>query len=271
MFLEQKDLSQIRETAIVAARLAGQHAMEQISFAKPVKKSENELVTQVDKECQQIIVRQIRETYPDHGFIAEEGDKAKLFKRMPQGEPAIWWAIDPIDGTNNYARGVLAFAVSIAAMVEGEPIVGVIFDPATESMFTAVKGGEAQLNGRRIFAGEDPIGPLTSVGLDSHFEAGVPTWVCRIIEQSRFRNLGTTALQMAYVAKGGLVGTVVCTPKLWDIAAGAVIAEAAGAVTTDWKGQSLFPIDLDGYDGQTFQVLTANRRAHAKLVEWMSA
>jgi myo-inositol-1(or 4)-monophosphatase len=271
MSLEQRDLSQILETAIVAARLAGQHAMEQIDLAKPVKKSENELVTQVDKECQQIILRQIRETYPDHGFIAEEGEKGRLFKRMPQGEPAIWWAIDPIDGTNNYARGILAFAVSIAAMTQGEPIVGVIFDPATESMFTAVKGGEAQLNGRRIFAGEDPIGPLTSIGLDSHFESGIPPWVCRIMQESRFRNLGTTALHMAYVAKGGLVANVVCTPKLWDIAAGVVIAEAAGAITTDWKGKSLFPVDFDGYDGQTFQVLTANRKTHAKLMEWMNA
>jgi myo-inositol-1(or 4)-monophosphatase len=270
MSLEQKDLSLILETAIVAARLAGQHAMEQIAFAKPVKKSENELVTQVDAECQQIILRQIRETYPDHGFIAEEGEKGKLFKRMPQGEPAVWWAIDPIDGTNNFARGILAFAVSIAAMVEGEPIVGVIFDPATESMFTAVKGSEAQLNGRRIVAGEDQISALTSVGLDSHFESGVPPWVCRIVRESRFRNFGTTALHMAYVAKGGLVATVVCTPKLWDIAAGAVIAEAAGALTTDWKGKSLFPVDLDHYEGQTFQVLTANRKVHPRLVEWMN-
>jgi myo-inositol-1(or 4)-monophosphatase len=271
MSLEQKDLSQILETAVVAARLAGQHAMEQINFAKPVKKSETELVTQVDGECQQIILRQIRQTYPDHGFIAEEGDKGRPFKRMPQGEPAIWWAIDPIDGTNNYTRGILAFVVSVAALVEGEPIAGVIFDPATESMFTAVKDGEAQLNGRRIFAGEDQIGPLTSVGLDSHFEAGVPPWVCRIIRESRFRNFGTTALQMAYVATGGLVATVICTPKLWDIAAGAVIAEAAGAITTDWKGQNPFPIDLAGYEGQTLPILTANRKAHPRLTEWMNA
>ena len=66
------------------------------------------------------------------------------------GEPAIWWAIDPIDGTNNFAHGIPVFTVSIAALSEGEPVVGVVFQPATESMFTAVKGEEAQLNGRRI-------------------------------------------------------------------------------------------------------------------------
>ena len=79
MFLEQKDLSEILETAVVAARLAGQHAMEEIQNAKAVKKSENELVTQVDAQCQRIIIQRIRETYPDHGFIAEEGEKGKMF------------------------------------------------------------------------------------------------------------------------------------------------------------------------------------------------
>ena len=91
------------------------------------------------------------------------------------------------------------------------------------------------------------------------------------MKQCRFRNFGTTALQMAYIASGGLVGTIVCTPKLWDIAAGVVIAEAAGAITTDWKGQPLFPMDLDHYEGQPFAVLSANRTAHPKLVEQITA
>ncbi len=270
MSLEQKDLSQILETAIVAARLAGQHAMEQMNYVQAVRKSDTELVTRADAECQQIIIQRIRETYPDHGFIAEEGEKGRLFKRPPQGEPAIWWAIDPIDGTNNYAHGVPIFAVSVAALYEGEPIVGVIFQPATENMFTAVKGGDAQLDGRRIVAGEELIGPITSVGLDSHFDE-VPPWACEIIKVSRFRNFGTTALHMAYVARGGLVAAVGCTPKLWDIAAGVVIAEAAEAVITDWKGEKLFPIDLDQYEGQTFQIVVANRKTHPRLIQLMSA
>lgn len=271
MSLEQHDLSQILETAVVAARLAGQHAMEEMSHVKAIRKSESELVTQADTQCQQIIIRRIRETYPDHGFIAEEGEKGRLFKRSPLGEPAIWWAIDPIDGTNNFAHGIPIFTVSVAALFAGEPIVGVIFQPATDSMFTAVKGDEAQLDGRRIITGEELIGPLTSVGLDSHFENELPPWACELIKASRFRNFGTTALHMAYVARGGLVAAAVCTPKLWDIAAGVVIADAAGAITTDWKGQKLFPIDLDQYEGQSFQVLTANRKVHPKLVEWMNA
>jgi myo-inositol-1(or 4)-monophosphatase len=267
MSLEQRDLSEILETAVVAARLAGQHALEQMNYLKVMKKNESELVTQADMECQKIIIRRIQETYPDHGFIAEEGEKGRMFKRAPRGEPAIWWAIDPIDGTNNFAHGIPVFTVSIAALSEGEPVVGVVFQPATESMFTAVKGEEAQLNDRRIGAGEDEIGPLTSVGLDSHFEGDLPAWASDLIRRSRFRNFGTTALHLAYVARGGLVAALMCTPKLWDIAAGTVIAQTAGAMVTDWNGREIFPIDLDNYDGQAFRVLAANKKTHPCLLQ----
>lgn len=264
-------LSQILETAIVAARLAGQRAMEEINYVKATLKNETELVTEADRHCQQLIVDRIKETFPDHGFIGEEGEPGRIFKRVPRGEPEVWWVIDPIDGTNNFAHGIPIFTVSIGVLHQGRPIAGVVFDPGSESMYTAVQGGEAQLNGRRLESGTDDITSLSSVGLDSHFGDPLPSWVARIIHHSRFRNFGTTALQLAYVASGGLVGTVVCTPKLWDIAAGVMIAEAAGAVATDWKGEPLFPMDLDRYEGQAFDVLVANRKVHPKLIEWIGA
>jgi len=146
MPIEQRDLSRMLETAIVAARLAGQHAMEEINYIKASVKNATELVTQADARCQKIIIDRIKENYPDHGFIAEEGEQGKIFKQPPRGDQQFWWAIDPIDGTNNFAHRMLFFTVSIAVIYQGQPIVGVIFEPATDSMFTAVKGGEAQLN-----------------------------------------------------------------------------------------------------------------------------
>jgi myo-inositol-1(or 4)-monophosphatase len=271
MVLEQRDLSMMLETAIAAARLAGQRAMEELSFIKVSIKNNSELVTQADAQCQQIIINQIKEAYPDHGFIAEEGDEGRIFKQPPRGDELFWWVIDPIDGTNNYARQMLLFTVSIAVIHKGEPIVGVIFEPATDSMFTAVKGGQAQLNGKRITAGEETMNAFSSVGLDSHFDDGVPGWACEIMQQTRFRNLGTTALQLAYVAKGSLIATIANRPKLWDIAAGALIAEAAGAVTSDWQGEKIFPVDLDSYQGQEFRVITANKKVHAGLLQLINS
>ncbi len=267
MQLEQRDLSRILETAIVAARLAGQRAMEEINYIKASVKNATELVTQTDARCQKIIIDRIKENYPDHGFIAEEGDQGKMFKQSPRGDQQLWWVIDPIDGTNNYAHRMLLFTVSIAAIYQGEPIVGVIFEPATDSMFTAVKGGEAQLNSRRITASRETMDKFSSVGLDSHFDNGVPSWICEIMQRTRFRNLGTTALQLAYVAKGGLIATIASDPRLWDIAAGTVIAEVAGAIVTDWQGKKIFPLDLESYEAQQFQLLAANKKVHPKILE----
>ena len=170
------------ETAIVAARLAGQRAMEEINFIKASIKNPGELVTQADARCQQIIIDRIKENYPDHGFIAEEGKQGKIFKQSPRGDQQFWWTIDPIDGTNNFAHRMLLFTVSIAVLYEGEPIVGVIFEPATDSMFTAVKGGDAHLNNRRITVGVAAMDTFSSVGLDSHYDNGVPSWTCEIMK-----------------------------------------------------------------------------------------
>jgi myo-inositol-1(or 4)-monophosphatase len=272
MEIDNGYLSGLLETAIVAARLAGQRAMEEINYIKTSVKNGNELVTQADAVCQKIIIDRIKETYPDHGFIAEEGNKGKLFKQPPRGDEQIWWVIDPIDGTNNFAHGMLLFVVSVAAMYEGKPIAGVIFEPATESMFTAVKDGEAQLNSRRIQASEESMDRFTSVGLDSTLgsDEHVPEWARTIIKRTKYRNLGTTALQFAYVAKGSLAATITDTPKLWDIAAGAIIAESAGAIVTDWQGKKVFPVDTDNYEGGTFQTLVANHKTHAELVKMLN-
>jgi len=271
MELEQKDLSSMLETAIVAARLAGQRAMEEINYIKISVKNSTELVTQADRRCQDIIIDRIKENYPDHGFIAEEGEEGKIFKQNPRGGDEFWWVIDPIDGTNNFAHRMLFFTVSIAVMHQGEPIVGVIFEPATDSMYTAVKGGEAQLDGRHITAGEEAIDKFASVGLESHFDDGVPNWTCELMTRTRFRNLGTTALQLAYVAKGSMVATIANTPKLWDIAAGVAINNAAGSVVTNWQGEKVFPVDLENYDGHKFQMLVANKRVHSEVIELLNS
>ncbi len=254
------------ETAIVGARLAGQRAMEEINFIKVSIKNGRELVTQADARCQQIIINRIKETYPDHGFIAEESDEGKILKQPPRGGEQFWWVIDPIDGTNNFAHRLLLFAVSIAIIYEGEPIVGVIFEPATDSMFTAIKGGEAKLNGRRVTTGEEAMNSFSSIGLDSHFDKGVPGWACEIMQRTKYRNLGSTALQLAYVARGSFVATIASSPKLWDMAAGVLIAEAAGAIVSNWQGEKIFPVNLDSYQGENFQVVGANKKVHAEIL-----
>ena len=267
MVLDHGKLSRLMETAIVAARLAGQRAMEEMDFVKASVKNETEHVTHADLQCQQVIVDRIKQAYPDHGFIAEEGGEAGIFKQAPRGSEDIWWIIDPIDGTANFVHGIPSFTVCVSAVHEGRPVVGAVFEPATDSMFTAVVGGEAQLNSRRIAPGEAKMDRFSSVGIDSYYNEGVPAWVCHVIQHTRSRNFGTTGLHLAYVARGALVATVAARPKLWDIAAGAVIAETAGAIVTGWKGEKLFPIDLQSYDGHEINTVAANKKVHKEILE----
>ena len=266
MTLNHKDLSQMLEVAVVAARLAGQRAMEEINFIKASVKNNTELVTQADVRCQQIIIDRIKETFSDHGFIGEEGKDGTLLKQPPRVSSPFWWVIDPIDGTNNFAHNILSFAVSIGVMYEGFPIVGVIYSPPDDSMFTAAKDGPAQFNNSVIKASEKEIDRFEELGIESFFPDGIPKYMDTLGKRMRLRGLGTTALHLAYVAKGSMVGAVVHKPKLWDIAAGALIVETAGAIVTDWSGNKIFPVDLDNYDGGPFNTLAANKKAHPEIL-----
>ena len=267
MSIPHTNLSQMLETAIVAARLAGQRAMEELRYTHTSIKNENELVTQADPICQKIIIDRIRETYPEHGFIGEEGGDGNLLSIPPRSGEPIWWVIDPIDGTNNFANGMLCFSVSIAAMLDGVPILGVIFEPATDSMYTAAVDMDAALNGSRITVNEDEIDRFASFGVDSHPLASIETGKQKIMAQTRYRCLGSTALHMAYVAKGAMIGTVSPAAKLWDIAAGIILIERAGGTVTDTQGNPLLPVNLENYNAEPLPTLATNQKIHGQTLE----
>lgn len=269
--LDNKDLSFLLETAVVAARLAGQRAMEEINYTKSFPKSDSELVTDADTHCQQIIIDTIKQNYSDHGIIAEEGKPGSIFKQPPRSGQDIWWVIDPIDGTNNFAHRILNFAVSVGIIHQGRPVLGVIYDPATDSMFTAAGDSPPQYNTRRIEAGENDLTVFETVGIESLYSDGVPSWLTFLLRTLRCRSLGTTALHLAYVAKGSFVAAIMDKPKLWDIAAGAFLAQSAGAIVTDWKGKPLWPVDMQNYTGQPINTLAANKKVHKKLIEIIAA
>jgi len=271
MPLDHKDLHNMLEVAVVAARLAGQRAMEEIRFVKITAKSDSELVTQVDSQCQQIIIDTIMQNFPSHGFLAEEGKDNKLSKQFPRGDNDFWWLIDPIDGTNNYSQQILCFCVSIGLIYQGRAVLGVIYDPATDSMFTAAGDSPAQYNNINVRANDKDIEYYQTLGIESLFSDGVPAWLTRLQTMCRCRSLGTTALHLAYVAKGSFIGGIMHNPKLWDFAAGACLVQSAGAVITDWQGNSLWPIDMNKYNGEPFQILAANKTVHKKLLDLINS
>ena len=266
MPLEQKDIHALLETASVAARLAGQRAMELINYTKSSIKNGDEYVTAADVTCQQVIMDRIKENYPDHGFICEEGADGKFLSMPPRCGDQIWWSIDPIDGTNNYAHKLMNFCIVVGAMYEGKPVVGVIFEPATDSMYTAAINTDAQLNASRINVSDDELDKLTSVSIDSHFPDSQEKAMLELIRTTRFRNLGTTAMHLAYIAKGALAGSVVSRIKIWELAAATIIIENAGGIVTDQQGKAIFPIDPAKYAGESYSILAGNKKTHPQLL-----
>ncbi|MCD6175949.1 MAG: inositol monophosphatase [Planctomycetes bacterium] len=267
MAIDHKDLKRFLEVAIVAARAAGQRALEDMNDTKTVNKTADELVTETDIICQQMIIDTIKAKFSNHGFVAEEGDgQAKIFKRPPVGDD-IWWVIDPIDGTNNFARGIMSFCVSIGCIYQGKPVLGVVFDPCSDSLYAGVKDSPVQCNGRTMTIAAEGLEIFASVGIESVYVGGFPDWMGKLAEKVRYYSIGATALQLAYVAKGALVGNI-CheSSKLWDIAAGAFLIESAGGIVTDFAGKSLWPIDMNTYQGGTYQLLAGSPKAHAQLV-----
>ena len=267
MPIPHTELSRMLETAIVAARLGGQRAMEELRYIRKTLKNGNEVVTQADPVCQKLIIDRIRETFPDHGFLAEEGSDGKLLRIAPRSDDPIWWIIDPIDGTNNFANGLLCFSVSIAAMHQEKVVLGVVFDPATDSMYTAAQDMDAQLNGSRITVSEDDLTKFASFAVDSHLDPAQNPGVQKIMQLTRFRCLGSTALHLAYVAKGAMVGAICVSSKLWDIAAGTVLIERAGGNIIGFEGEAPFPVNPESYNGQPISIIVSSKQVSTQVQE----
>ena len=161
----------------------------------------------------------------------------------------------------------MSFAVSIGLISDGKPVLGVIYDPATDSMFTAAGDSPPQYNTRRIEASQNDLTVFETVGVESLYTDGVPNWLAFLLKTLRCRGLGSTALHLAYVAKGSFIACLIEKPKLWDIAAGAFLAQSAGAIVSDWLGKPLWPVDMNKYTGQPIKTLAANKKVHKKLIE----
>ena len=134
-------MNQFLEVAIDAAREAG--ALLRVEFDRPKKisyKGEVDIVTESDRRSEEIVVGRLRRHFPQHEIVAEEGSGG------PTGKARYRWHVDPLDGTTNFAHGYPCFGVSIGLLEDGEPIVGVVFNPVSGEMFSAVRGEGAYLD-----------------------------------------------------------------------------------------------------------------------------
>jgi myo-inositol-1(or 4)-monophosphatase len=259
------DYQAILETAITVAHKAGtiirasfpQTALPQVDFKGAVNP-----VTEADTAAETLIIGCLRGAFPDHRILAEEshGDNWRAWESP--GPPI--WLIDPLDGTVNFAHGFPFVGVSLGLLVEGKPVVGVIYDPLREETFAATAGGGATLNGQTIHVSgvEQLADAFLATGFPYDRRTAVDNNTQRLdhfLRRSQgVRRAGAAVLDLSYVARGRLDGFWEKGLHPWDVAAAALIVQEAGGRVTDFDGGPNY------LSGEFF--LASNGRIHDEML-----
>ena len=211
-------------------------AVKKLHKLKVEKKGSTDYVTEVDRRVEQIIFEDIKSYYPEHNFLGEESGEEI-------NNSNVTWILDPIDGTTNFINGFPHYCISLCASVDGVPTHGVIIDPTRREEFSASKGKGAQLNGERIRLSDrkNLTDALLSCSSRSTPEQNykynlLGTFMELYKNEITIRRTGCSALDLAYIGAGRLDGFWGNGLKPWDVAAGIVIAEEAGALLSDFHG-----------------------------------
>jgi myo-inositol-1(or 4)-monophosphatase len=218
-----------------------------------------DLVTEIDAKSEEFLLSAIQEKFPDHHILAEESGEIK-------GDRRHIWYIDPLDGTVNYAHAIPIFSVSIGYSCDGKLELAVVYDPMRGELFSAERGRGAYLNGERIQVS------TTSEFKRSLLVTGFPydMWSTpndNLVSYGRFakmtqgvRRLGSAALDLCYVASGRFDGYWERILQPWDLAAGALIAQEAGAKVTALDGAPDYLTDSPS-------VIAAPPSLHQKMLD----
>jgi myo-inositol-1(or 4)-monophosphatase len=240
------------------ARLAGKIALDYFDRAEVFWKDDDSMVTEADVAIQSWLEAEIAAAFPSDGILGEEG----LPKRGLRAGARFVWVLDPVDGTNNFGRGIPGFAISVGVLHDGMPFAGAVYDPISSQLFTACVGHGAWLNGRRLRVEPAVPSSRSLFSIRSPFSDDVPSYVQGWLTRYRLRRFGSTALQLCYVAAGALAFVHDHRASLWDIAAAAVVLAEAGGILTTADGAPIFPIDPNTYGGEPIAFLAGDPAGH---------
>lgn len=216
--------------ATAAAREAGDimQRYRDDGFSLARKEAYTDIVTEADEAVQETIVERLHEAFPEDAIRGEE-DVAGV-----DGENGRAWVIDPIDGTKNFVHGFPAYCTSIALKEDGEAVVGVVYNPVRDELFTAVRGEGAELNGEPLSVSAVETLPdalvLSRLSERAEERREIETRFLRdlLAQPSSLRRLASAALNLCYVAAGRADAFALISIHEWDVAAGTVILEEAG-------------------------------------------
>lgn len=253
-------INTFKKTAIAAAKGAGTLLKKNIGNAHHIEfKGVIDIVTEMDRKAEDLIIKIIKDDFAKHGILTEESREQKT-------DSEYRWIIDPLDGTTNYSHGFPVFCVSIALEKEGEGIIlGVVYNPMLNELFTAEKNKGAYLNNKNIKVSD--IKELTKSLLATGFPYDVRTspdnnianFANFAVRAQAIRRAGSAALDMCYVACGRFDGFWEMKLKPWDTAAAWLIIKEAGGMVTGFNGK-----EFSLYSGET---LASNGLIHDEMIK----
>jgi myo-inositol-1(or 4)-monophosphatase len=235
---------------VKAARAGGNillRHMARLDAIEVTEKDRMDYASEIDGLAEAEIIKELRRAQPDYAILGEEGGHQK----GNRGPSRYTWVIDPLDGTSNYLRGIPHWCVSIALCEGAEPLHAVIFDPLRNELFTASRGGGAQVNGKRVRVSErrELQGALLATGFPprerKRTDAQLDCLKSLLVHAEDVRRAGSAALDLAYVAAGRLDGYFEAGIMAWDIAAGVLMVREAGGRVCDFRGAALSPMHID--------------------------
>ncbi|HCS13909.1 MAG: inositol monophosphatase [Zetaproteobacteria bacterium CG06_land_8_20_14_3_00_59_53] len=202
-------------------------------------KDDGSVVTETDLACQQHVRQKLAAAWPDIAFLGEEMEAAEQHACLQQG--GRLWCLDPLDGTTNFVTSFPGFALSLALIEDGSPVLACIVDPVRNETFCAQSGHGAQLNGSALHA-RPATDMKSSVGFVD-FKRLDATHRLQMTTPGHYRsqrNIGSCALEWAWLAAGRGQFIIHGGEKIWDFSAGGLIALEAGCTISDFDGKALF-------------------------------
>ncbi len=209
----------------------------------PTTKTDGSIVTETDLASQRHIRDALLQLAPDIAFLGEEMSEAEQLACLQQSD-GCYWCLDPLDGTSNFVAGFPGFAISLALIEQGRPQLTCIHDPVRGETFTAIHGRGAELNGAPITASaQQQLAQAVGFIDFKRLDAELATRLVTAPPYRSQRNIGSCALEWAWLAAGRGQFIIHGCEKLWDFAAGSLIAAEAGCPLGDFDGNALFPRD----------------------------
>ena len=243
----QESLNEYLRAAEEAARRAAAVLEHWRSRFQVQEKGRFDLVTDADVASQRAIHEYLSGRFPDHAFLGEED---KSGHGRPEKDAPPTWIVDPIDGTTNYVHDCPLYCISIGLQIAGELVVGLVFDPPRNEMFTAAKGMGAWLGDRRLATSktdrlEDAL-LATGFPPDLRGQEGLfEWWKFFSMRAQALRRTGSTAINLAWMAAGRFDGYWAFDNHVWDVAGGVVLLREAGGIITNVDGTEYDPYTPD--------------------------